>query len=194
MPRMTRERARRPVPALRRALGVGAAALGLVAVGACSSASTATVANVSGTYALSIVDGADACKLAGITQGTVDQTATLVVTQDSTIPQNVTATLGGGAGKTLATAAGTAVLTGTLGGQQITLLPEALDGGVAPTSDPGGCPVTTNATLTLSFAGDTVQGTLVYTLTPGANTTACNALNGCQTVQAIAGALTAADH
>lgn len=179
-----------------RVASLGAAAAGCIAVAsfACSAASTATVANVAGTYSLSIVDGTNACQLSGVHEGGATSGTLLQVAQDSTTPQNMSVTLEGAAGQVLSASVGTNVMIGTLGGLQATLAPGGPDGGVAPNPpslSSGGCSFTVNASLLLNFAGDTVQGTMTYTLvTSGA---ACGALATCQTVQALAGVLTPGD-
>jgi len=166
-------------------------ALSVAALVGCSAASTATVLSVAGTYSVSVVDGANACGIPLVTQGKVTAGVPLSIAQDAAIPQNMTVTVGGTTGSILSTVAGTNVLTGTLGGSQATLVPEALDAGI-PSVDAAGCSYTTSVSMAASFAGDTVQGTLTYTLTTAGN--ACGALASCQTVQALAGAMTAADH
>lgn len=162
--------------------------LPLAAALSCSAASTATVLDVAGTYTLSVVDGTNDCGVANVTPGRSVGGVPLTITQayDAGVPQTLTVTLGGAPGQSLTSAVGTNVLTGTLGGAQATLTPAPIDAG-APTVDASSCSYTTNASLGLSFAGNTVQGTLTYTLsTTGLG---CGALASCQTVQAFAGVL-----
>jgi hypothetical protein len=166
-------------------------ALLLAALVACSAASTATVLNVAGTYSLSVADGTNGCNLANVSQGHVTQGVPLGVVQDSGTPQDMTVTVGGATGAVLTTATGTNVLTGTLGGAQATLVPALLDAGV-PTVDASNCSYTTNASLLVNFAGDTVQGTLTYTLSTTGN--GCGTLAACQTVQALSGVLSSPEN
>ncbi len=169
------------------------AALGLVLLAvaaACSAASTASVPSVSGTYALSVVDGTNTCRIAGVTEGTSTSDVPLTVLQDSITPQNMTVVLGGNAGALLNTVMGSSTLTGTLGSYQAVLTPESPDSGPLPMGMLDGCSYSAAATLTLNFAGDTVQGTMVYTLNTSGST--CQSLYNCQTVQALSGVLTPA--
>jgi hypothetical protein len=165
----------------RRALTLAALVVG------CSAASTATVLTVAGTYSMSIVDGTNPCNIPKVTPGQVTAGVSLAVVQEAGVPQNMTVTLGGTTGTILTDVAGTNVLQGTLGGNQVTLVPAALDSGV-PTVDGSGCSYSTNVSLAATFAGDTVQGLMTYTLTTTGNS--CGTLSTCQTVQALAGALT----
>jgi hypothetical protein len=159
---------------------------------ACSAASTTGVGNYKGTYQLWLVGGSNGCALAGVAEGQSTSKIPLVVTQDSVVPQNMTATLGGSAGMLMSTLVGTNLLTGTLGGSQVTLTPGPLDGGMPPSGSKGNCTFTTSVVISLNFAGDTVQGTIVY----GDNTNSgsdCGSLRSCQTVIAVAGVLTPGD-
>jgi hypothetical protein len=158
------------------------------AFAACSAASTASVPNVSGTYALSVVDGTNTCEIAGVTEGTSTSGVPLMVSQDSVTPQNMTVVLGGNAGALLSTVMGSSTLTGTLGSYQVLLTPESPDSGAPPMGMLDGCSYSAAATLTLNFAGDTVQGTMIYTLNTSGST--CQPLYNCQTVQALSGVLT----
>jgi hypothetical protein len=170
-------------------LAIAALGLLLLAVAAaCSAASTASVPSVSGTYALSVVDGTPSCKIAGVTEGTSTSDVPLTVSQDSVTPQNMTVVLGGNAGALLGTVMGSNILTGTLGGYQAVLTPESPDSGPPPMGMLDGCSYSAAATLTLNFAGDTVQGTLIYTLNTSGSS--CQPLYNCQTVQALSGVLT----
>jgi hypothetical protein len=165
--------------------------LAIALAAACSSASTASVPNVSGTYVLSVVDGTNACKIAGVREGSAISGVPLTVSQNTVTPQNMTATLGGAAGALLSGVTGTTTLTGTIGGYQATLTPASPDSGAPPSGTLNGCTYAASASLSLNFAGDTVQGTMTYTLvTSGSN---CEALANCQTVQALAGVLTPGD-
>jgi len=169
---------------------VAVAAIG-VAVAACSAASTANVPNVSGTYLMSVVDGTNGCMLAGVTERVAIPGVPLIVSQDTVTPQNMTVVLGGSPGMVLTGLAGTTTLTGTLGSYQATLVPEQPDAGNPPTGKQGSCTYTASPSLLLNFSGDTVQGTMTYTLsTTGGN---CQSLINCQTVQAFAGVLTSPD-
>ncbi len=113
----------------------------------------------------------------------------LTVSQSSITPQDMTATLGGTPGALLGAVAGTSTLTGTLGSYQATLTPESPDSGTVPMGMLGGCTYTASPSLSLNFAGDTVQGTMTYTLVLSGDD--CDSLQNCQTVQALAGVLTA---
>ncbi len=161
----------------------------LVLALACSSASIATVQLVSGTYVLSVVDGTNGCAIAGVTEGATVQGVPLTVSQavDAGTPQNMTVTLGGSPGALLAGVMGTTTLAGTVGNDQVTLTPEAPDSGATPSGALNGCSYTANASLQLNFSGDTVQGTMTYTLNLTGST--CGALVNCQTVQAMSGVL-----
>jgi hypothetical protein len=154
---------------------------------ACSAASTASVPNVSGTYTLSVVDGTNTCDIAGVSEGTSTSGVPLMVSQDSVTPQNMTVVLGGNAGALLGAVMGSSTLTGTLGSYQVVLTPDTPDSGSVPTGTLNGCMYQATATLTLNFAGDTVQGTMIYTLNTTGTT--CQALENCQTVQALSGVL-----
>jgi hypothetical protein len=160
----------------------------LAAFAACSAASTASVPNVSGTYALSVVDGTNTCEIAGVTEGTSTSDVSLTVSQDSVTPQNMTVVLGGNAGALLNTVMGSSTLTGTLGSYQVVLTPDTPDSGSVPSGTLNGCMYQAAASLTLNFAGDTVQGTMIYTLNTSGST--CQPLYNCQTVQALSGVLT----
>ena len=154
---------------------------------ACSSASTSTAPNVSGTYLLSVVDGTNGCQIAAVTEGTTVSGVPLTVMQSSITMQDMTVTLGGAPGALLNGVAGTTTLTGTLGSYQATLTPEAPDSGNVPSGTLDGCTYLANPSLVLNFAGDTVQGTMTYTLTTSGNN--CTTLANCQTVQALSGVL-----
>ncbi len=166
------------------------AALGLVvaaAAPACSAASTATPGNVSGTYLVSVIDGTNTCAIAGVTEGTAILGVPLVVSQDAATQTQMTVVLGGAPGALLSGVTGTSTMVGTFGGNQVTLAPVSPDSGTVPMGTLNGCTYTANASLSLNFAGDTVQGTMTYTLvTSGSN---CDSLSNCQTVQALAGVL-----
>jgi hypothetical protein len=169
------------------ALIVASGGLAVASAPACSSASTAQVPNVSGTYLLSVIDGTNACRIAGITEGSALSGVPLTVSQSSITPQNMTAILGGAPGALLSGVTGTTTLTGTIGSYQATLTPASPDSGTVPTGTLNGCTYTASASLSLNFAGDTVQGTMTYTLvTSGSN---CDTLANCQSVQALAGVL-----
>jgi hypothetical protein len=166
-------------------------ALTFAVVCACSAASTATVQVIAGTYHLSLVDGMNGCGMKGINEGQVTPDIPLTVTQDPVTPQNVTVVLGGPVGTTLTSAVGTDEMTGTLGGSQVTLAPGPLDGSM-PMGAVGNCMYSTLASLSLNFVGDTVQGTMTYSLLTN-NASNCGDLPSCQTVQAIAGVLAPGD-
>jgi hypothetical protein len=157
----------------------------------CSAASAATVPNVAGTYTLSVVDGTNACLIMGVTVGMAASGVPLIVSQSSVTPQNMTVIVGGDPGTLLSTVTGTTTLTGTLGSYQATVTPVSPDSGTTPSFTLDGCAYTVEASLSLNFAGDTVQGTMTYTLLTSGNN--CNALANCQTVQAFAGVLIPGD-
>jgi hypothetical protein len=161
------------------------------ALAGCSAASAVTVPNVSGTYTLSVVDGTNACLIAGITDGMATSGVPLMVSQSSITPQNMTVIVGGSPGALLSTVAGTTTLTGTLGSYQATVTPVSPDSGSTPSFTLDGCMFQVQASLSLNFAGDTVQGTMTYTLLTSGNN--CSALANCQTVQAFAGVLIPGD-
>jgi hypothetical protein len=166
---------------------VVAGGLAAASAPACSAASIASVPNVSGTYLVSFVDGINTCKIAGVTEGASTSGVPLTVAQSSITPQNMTVTLGGAPGSLLSGVTGSATLTGTLGSYQATLTPESPDSGNVPSGTLDGCTYQASASLALNFAGDTVQGTMTYTLTTSGSN--CNALSNCQTVQALSGVL-----
>lgn len=171
------------------ALIVVAGGLALAFAPACSSASTSTAPDVSGTYLLSVVDGTNGCQIAGVTEGTTVAGVPLVVTQSTITQQDMTVILGGAPGALLNGVAGSTTLTGTLGSYQATLTPEAPDSGNVPMGTLDGCTYSATPSLILNFAGDTVQGTMTYTLITSGNN--CTTLANCQTVQALSGVLQA---
>jgi hypothetical protein len=71
-----------------------------------------------------------------------------------------------------------------VGGTTVTLLATSGDAATVV----GDCGVTTNASLALNFAGNTVQGTMTYTVNDNGGA-GCNALAGCMSVQAVSGVI-----
>lgn len=165
----------------------------LAVFAACSAASIATVPIVSGTYTMTVYDGQNQCEIAGVTQGSTTTGVPLTVSQaeDAGTPQNMTVVLGGNAGALLTAVMGSNILTGTFGNNQVTLTPETPDSGTTPTGTLNGCTYAANASLVLNFQGDTVQGTMTYTLNLSGNN--CAPLYNCTTTQALAGVLTPGD-
>ncbi len=161
----------------------------------CSAASTAVVPQLAGAYQAWVVEGANGCQIQGLAEGAATSGVPVTVTQDSQTPQNATLTMGGAPGALLASLVGTDALTGTLGYLQpgvmtATLVPAAIDASV-PTVTSGACSYTVSAALNATFAGDTVQGTLIYSFSPSAGSSC--PLTSCQSVLAVAGVLAPGD-
>jgi hypothetical protein len=162
---------------------------------ACSAASIATEPNVSGVYSVSMVDGANPCRLPGWTERQTAQGVALVVSQDPTNNANISAVVGGDAGAYVAALTGTTQLCGVLGGNQATLATgSCADSGTTDAQARiQGCTFGVTATLTANFQSDTVQGTVSYGVNGTNNGPACSSLGACQSVQAFSGVIVSAD-
>jgi hypothetical protein len=160
-----------------------------IAAAACSSASTATVADFAGEYDVWVVNGSNQCDFVPWTEGQSASAVPFVVSQDPNDMTTMTATLGGAPGTLLLNElavnddAGTVALSGTVGGNYA-----LLQGTGTASQKYGPCTYTTNAAISVNFQGDTVQGSLTYEIVPIGNAD-CSAIAGCETTQAFAGTI-----
>jgi len=129
-------------------------------------------ADVAGNYNAQLTNGADGCSL-GLTTGQ-NATATFTVTQDG---GDVSLTVDGLPGLFIAFQAGSAVLTGGVDGDDVSV---ERKGTVKQTAQ--SCEYTINVKIKASQDGDTMSGRVEYRAATN-NDSTCGSHQGCLTVQ-----------
>jgi hypothetical protein len=144
-----------------------------LALFACSS----TPVDFTGTYNVTLIDGANACGFANWTDGQATTNITVNITQDATAAQ---ADVQGLVGLYLDVVAGTHIFVGTVSGDafESTL--------IGKQTTQGSCSYHVNSELKLTISGNTVNGTITYTPLTNADPS-CAALNQCSNVQTVSG-------
>lgn len=133
-----------------------------------------TDANVEGNYTMAITNRDNGCSLANWTVGAQSTGINILVTQEG---DNVTATIQGLVGGYVALALGSAVYTGTIDGDELSLdlygtRPQAM----------GNCAFTYNSAIEGVADGDTMTGRVEYRAATNGNPD-CAAIEGCLTYQ-----------
>jgi hypothetical protein len=150
-------------------------ALALVAAAACSSNNDTPPAEVAGTYTLTVTDQQNGCQVQNFTTN-ASQTGIMVsITQNGSV---VSATVMGYSGLVLAFATGN-TLSGTIQGSYASLQSSA-------NHVLGNCAYSTTATANMHFAGNQVDGTILYTDT-GNGSADCGVLQMCTSTQTLIG-------
>lgn len=152
--------------------------LALAAIGVCAACGS-DPADVAGTYAIALTNRTNGCAIANWTEGPVNGTVTMVVTQSG---DSASADVQGLARAALDALTGGHVFTGTVDGADVAL---TITGTRAMSQ--GACAYTIDADLEGGLAGDTLSGSVFYRArTNGAAD--CGALTGCASQQDFAGA------
>jgi hypothetical protein len=150
-------------------------ALVVAAAAACSSNDNAPPAQVAGDYTLTVTDNQNGCQVENFTTGATQSGITMAVTQNGT---SLSATGTASSGLMLAFATGN-TLNGWIDGQEASLSSTV-------THTVGGCTYSTTATANLTFSGNQVQGSVLYT-DSGNGSPDCNVMQQCTSTQTVNG-------
>ena len=142
---------------------------------ACSSSSSPP-ANVAGTYTVSVTNGQNGCNISTFTPGAMSTGVTVQVTQNGA---QISADVMGLAGVYLTAGVGSSTLVGQIGGSQASLSANA-------DHTLGNCAFTTTATASITFSGNTMQGSITYT-DSGNGSSDCGVAQSCTNEQMFAG-------
>jgi hypothetical protein len=145
---------------------------------ACGGSSFQTTANITGTYDVSLTNGANGCQFASWTTGAMVSNIGVDITQNGT---NASAQVTGLAALVYAVDLGTATFTGSVQGDTFTM---TAFGSHAATD--GQCSYTLKASMTGTQLGDSVQGQLTYSETTNGSPD-CGYHATCTSVQSFAG-------
>ena len=151
----------------------------IVVAVACSSSSSDTPQDLTGTYSLAVTSKDNGCAFQNWTVGQSASGIPLTVTQQGS--NGITAVVGGTAGAYLTLVLGTATFTGSVVGPTGTLTAAGTKSG-----SQGTCAFTVNANMTISLAGNAINGSIRYV--PQTNQkTDCGVLNACASQQDLSG-------
>ncbi len=150
--------------------------LALLAAVACSSSASGPPANVAGTYTVSVTNRENGCNVASFTPGLMTTGVTVQVTQNGA---QISADVMGLAGVYLTAGVGSSTLVGSLDGAKASLTASA-------NHTTGMCAYTTTATASMTFNGDTMQGSITYT-DSGNGSSDCGVVQSCMNLQNFAG-------
>jgi hypothetical protein len=135
-------------------------------------------ADVAGEYTVAVTNGDNGCMFMGWTVG---NTATAIPLTISQTDEHVTGEVGGVAGGYLDLVLGTRIFTGSVSGNDVTML---LDGTTMAMQ--GTCDYSVDAVARARLAGDALMGSILYTAdTDGSED--CGFLDTCQSEQNFSG-------
>jgi len=150
-------------------------ALVVAASTACSSDPNGPTAQVAGDYTLTVTDNQNGCQVENFTTGASQSGITMTIAQNGS---SLSATGTGSTGLMLAFATGD-TLNGWIDGQEA-----SLTSSVSHTV--GGCAYSTTATANLTFTGNQIQGTILYT-DSGNGSSDCGFMQQCTSTQTVTG-------
>ncbi len=151
--------------------------LSIVAIAACSSSEAAQ--DLTGNFTIAVTNKDNGCAFQNWTSGQSTTTIPLTITQQGS--NGITAVVGGAAGAYLTLVIGTATFTGSVTGPTGTLTAAGTRSG-----SQGTCAYTINANMTITLAGNAINGSISYVPKTNAQST-CGVLNACSSTQDLSG-------